>query len=1227
MFRFYFIFIFLALCSFSSPLKAVDCTQYISGQNTDYVGVSISYCEYKETGGDLFYSDIIKKNMVFNITSVNGIIPKIYVQNNVVEEYTVNIATSPDLKIGSLDISQDGGIYKKGFLDIKNNSKVTFINEGLKVENARVTDSSLTFADHSSNEINQLEATSNSIIALKEGAQLTIRGGKGIRNKLEVTEGSTIIFDYAKIEDPKNDDEKAFRVVNFTLSGSNIKKTGTGEVILQNSILSGPVNINVSNGILDIGKIGLSEEGTFIVSDTGELKFKEGIFDATVTGAGVLHNVADNSSIKSTISVNSDKGAGGKVISETGTLTISNSNIDVLEVKSGDVIVNTFLNPTYINTLELSGKASFSSGDRNNNNSTIKNISITDNAIFNYNNNNFYERKENGQLDKSKPILQSLTIASGGIFYFSGLSDLYLDGNDFTIKAVDGGIIRVESFSNKTLTLRNMEVARVDLQASSGFKALDIDDTVKIGRLDIDTQVPNNVFDINGSNITDIRMKRRGTLNILGDATIGNFYNESSAAPEINILGGDIDSVSLGGSGTVTIDGSANINSIVLSGAENVTLNGGYVDDFQVTTLNSRAEVNIIDGEIGKFTLGHKINLKLENTKIGIYEIKVEKETFDFTEKQVKNLWLEGAGTTVTVGNSDTAQQLQGFKLNKGTIIYKYDQDNTFTSWITDIDHTQVFPPKCDPDKEKCDEDEEEKEPEIIYDSELIIEAGDAKITVGEVKLENLDLRSGTVNVTDTFEIERRLALNVGDSNKLSEERESFYTIYSKGDVKLAGVLEVNFTSTNELLLGMDNEFGVIHSETKIDIDEEADFDFKTNLAKWFTAENELSDDYTTYIVNVKRVDSYSTVLTRDTKASGGILEVGSFLDDVLMQNIEMTPEMRVIITGLDTKSNDANDLSRNISKLMPVSNLAYANSVRSNTSKSIDFLSMELRDFTNLEDNVWVKLRYNATNLKNKNDVIGYTESSNAIQAGYTRIINSKLILGGSVAYTGGNLDANYSNYKENFDAFNISLGADYLLSSDIYLNGILSFSTTNFDNNRNLSFANTKTTSNVSVNDITAHIEAGYVSILPDEYYNFNATYNVFYSVSSAMIGSYKEEGIGKLNVDGATVLINDIGIGANFDQELLYDREEVSLKPYFMVAGGLRIYSGTTTDFKFIDTKSDKMRISNGSYLPLFVKAGFGVDYIANWATISVGYRYETDITKYNDSTFSLTFKHSF
>ncbi len=1214
-----------------STMSAACTVEEVTGKNPR---IRVSGCEYEVNQGSLKYVGEDGKgefggNIVFILNSVRGYIPEIKAQNNefqvdasgnieydkngnpVKSTHTLEINDSSGLSIGKMYVNYNG------LLDMRKSS-VAFTEEGLRTDSVKLTDSTLLFSGENNNSIiGVIEADKLSNVDISKKATVEIRNGE-VHNRLNVIEGSTVIFNYNEISQEENK-EKVLRVNIVNLKDSTLTKKGKGEVKFTDSFFSGDYKIIVEEGILDVSSIGLASTNSEFLISGGTLKFNQGEFKSKVKDGGKLHYSSET--FRSSIEVNSDltpKTAEGEVLVQGNKegMIIKNSNINILTIKSGSVRVDANNSPqkNHISHLKIEG-GEFRPGyvyDP----SSVYTIDISNNGTYYY-------------TEKGFSNLQSLKISDGGVFSFGGTNDLILDGSKIDIDASNGGVIRVDPHNNAKLVLKNIdkEIYQIDMQASTSVAQLQIGEKVKIGKLNLNTSMADHVFDIDGGNIRQIDMRRRGTLNIKGTAVVEEIVNSSPFSPDINIYGGKIGALSLNNSGNVNIDGNANIGIINLTGVEKVTLKGGNVGEFNVLTQNNRAEVNIIDGVIETFRLETLVKLKLENTIIRNYEISLKDQTFDFTQKNVENLWVKGKGSTVTVGGYETVNTLNNIKLDRGKLIYSYDKDKSFVSWTTTINHPETVVKPCDPDKEECKE--EDKEPEVVYDSEFVVKAGKATVTVNTIKLENLNLESGNLIVNDSMEIQRKLTLGIEEENKINKDRADLsYKIYSKGNVSLSGLLEVEFRSTHSTLLGMENNFSIIHSDTEIKIDtenEETKFKFLTNLAEWFVVDYKI-DNGQDFIVNIRREKSYSEVL--DIYGySGGFLEVAGLLDAMLMGKITMPKDMEVIITGLDTQSKGGKDLSNNLSKLMPVSNRVYANNIHLNTNRSVDNLSMELRDFSNLEDNIWVKLQYNLGKLKNKKDVVGYNDNSRSMQTGYTRIVNSKLLLGGSFSYVDGGLYGKDSSYNENYTAFNLSLGADYLINSDYYLKGILSYSYTMFDNTRNINFINYSNNSDIKADEFMAHFEAGYITILPDKYRNFNATYNVFYSISKIGIGSYYEEGIGALNVDGANVLVNDFGVGVTFDRELLYDREEVSLKPYASLATGIRIYSGANTSFKFQSVDSDSLTTTNGSYLPIFVKAGFGVDYIADWATVSVGYRMETDVNKYVDSSFQLSFKRSF
>ncbi len=1244
------IFSFSILISISKSLQA-SCTLAPSS-GTSTITVTLSDCNWEPTNGynsdgNLGADKPITGDVVFNISNLKGHINEIEALQPADKKHTVNVTAKSDFSVGKMYVANGGA------LNVKSNSSVSFTGEGLQTGDVQLTETSNLYikGSNSDSKIGTVDIDATSGLYVQEGAKLEIGGGKGIQGTLRIESGSELTLNYNEVSEvPETDLFFEVKTLYLDGDGSKIVKKGAGKVVVRQPFYYGNISILVQEGILDIGAIGNKEElpaDNFVVKG-GQLKFTQGNFKAIVEGTykkdlegnlvcdstscGELYiytKESDNSSLE----INNGNSPSGKVIAESGgVLNIKNSQIDVLNVKSGRVYLDSANGSTnHINNLIIQG-GSVDTGALTDNNSTFSNIEISNEGVFNYSNSRFYENKvdEHGNLilengkpipDYTKPILKSLTIYDYGVFVFQGNKDLILDGTTMQIDASDNGIIKVNSVNNFTLTLRHIQkqIANLWIVASNGTNSVVIEDDVYIGKITLDTRKSDDVFNVEGSNIDQIDVKYySGTLNITKDAQVKDIINNSDYNPKINIDGGTIDHISLAKVADVKIYGDAQINILDITGYETVDINGGSINELNVSSKNNKAKLNIVGGEIGIFRLNSLIEFTITDTKIKTYEIGVEGATIDFTQQNVEELFLNGKNSTVNVGNGDEISALKRMSLDYGTIVYHYETDYYLESLLTTFTHEPPAPPEpCKPDDTEC----EEKEPEpITYDSEFIIKAGNSTLTVGDIKLENLVIESGNLVVENNMEIQRKLSLGIDSSNK-----DTNYKVYSMGEVSLSGILEVDFNSTYDALLGVENNFALMYADNGIKKDD-TEFIFSTNLADWFEVDADKYSTSNSIVVSIYREYTYYDVLSQYGQ-TGGLLDIAQILDSMIAGETYMTDDMKIIITGLDTNSKDASGLVTNMTQLLPTSSRAYANSMHVNTNKIVDNLSLELRDFTNLESNTWFKMQNNQASLKNNEDVVGYSEDSNMMQAGYTHIINSKLILGGSFAYVGGNLNGVNANYRQDFTTFNLSVGADYLIDSSVYVKSILSYSATNFDNTRNLQFIESKVRSDLGADEIMAHVELGYVTILPEKYHDFNANYNVFYSISSINIDGYSEQGVGKLNVDATNAFVNDLGVGAIFDKELIYDREDVSLKPSISFATGVRLYSNVDTNFKFQDVDSDTLVTTNGSYLPVFFKTRVAVDYITHWSNISVGYKYETDVTRYNDSSFYISFKHSF
>jgi hypothetical protein len=1251
------------MLGFSSQLQAKSCTVSPSGGTIDLVD-----CTYDS--GDPLENPNSGKDLSFNLNMVSGYISEIVAKSSTDTTHRVVITSSTNLNIGKLF----NNVAKTGSLELRNNSTVNFTGEGLQTHTVKLTSSKLVLDGTS--QINKIEqslelADDKAKLFLDNGASLqaTLIDGKAIKGSLEILNGSSmdLTYDDANVG---TEDAKIFNIASLSLNGkdSTLIKSGTGEVAISNFSLQIPKDeefkVIVEGGILDIGAIGdqYSKSANSFQIHGGQLKFSGGNLKANIDTGGEIYLLGEEAEAKMQINPSTYKDDGsidiqgniaGKLIVDGKALTLINTNLETLNVKSGNVIINiNELNKDYttnITNLIIEG------GNVSTANKSpliyFSNITVSNGGQFRYSDNHF-----------NNDTLNNLEIFEKGEFLFAGNKDLILDGVNknrscFQDGDADCGIITVSTGTNSgKLTLQNSDVGTVTISSSNGAKSLILGNNVEIGRLNLSFLNEQNSIDIDSShNVHEIEMSRRGSVNIKGGADIRTFINNSAFAPIINIEGNaTVENVELNNSGTVKIAGDAKVTNLNLLGQEKVEIGeNAELDTFTMQAKSSKAEVVMDKGKINTFILASLIDkLELNETEINTYKITLEDQTFDFNQQKVKNLVLDGKKSVINLGKlaeeskDDEIPNLETIILDQGTLNYNYRKDNTIRSITTTVDHPLYPPEECEEDDKKCEE-EEAKKPK--FDTEFNINAGDATLTTGEVKLESMNLESGYLEVKSgielidpndpnntilsngDLEIQRKLTLSIDKNNKIldiNNPDSSRARIYADGDIKLGGELNAKFNDTYKFLLGMDNYFKLVEAGGKIDKADDTSFNFLTNLSYWFEV-NLIDDNPNLLIANINRKYTYSDVMNHNG-ASGAIYDIASLLDEYIKGVRTLNPEDTIgeIITGLDTRSHDGPALITNISKLMPVSNRAYANSVHTNNQKVVDTLSSELRDFTNLEDNLWAKLQYTTATLRNNKDVVGYNENSNAMQVGYSKIISSKAVLGGSLSYLTGSLNGNFSSYTQDFTTFNAAIGLDYLFTSKIYGKTILSYSQTEFENTRNLDFIKEFNRSSLGSSEALAHIESGYITSLGEKYYDFNATYNVFYSIGSIAIDSYSEEGVGRLNVDGANILVNDFGVGATFDKEIFYDRNDVSLKPTIGLAMGVRNYSSTETNFEFQEIpNARKFQISNGSYLPIFVKYKMGIDYIVPWANISVNYRFETNANKYTDSSFTLSFKHSF
>ncbi|MCL2567446.1 MAG: autotransporter outer membrane beta-barrel domain-containing protein [Alphaproteobacteria bacterium] len=1249
--------------------------------------ITISNCNWDSSDPFEYTDTNYTGNLNFNIVSVSGDIAEIggiKGQPSISSNYSHNVViTSSSLNIGKLF----NDVASVGSLELRNSSTITFNGEGLQTDIVKLTLSKLILDGTSQdNKINQnLEMDDKSSLVVDKGATLNaaLLTDKEIKGNLEVLNGSSFILNYNDTSIDPNDPEKStpFKIASLKLDGkdSTLIKDGNGEVVIAKFMLQSPAGedfkIVVNDGILNVGAVGnqYDKSNNSFTINGGQLKYSSGDFKANVANGGEIYFSSKEASSK--LEINSNTAANpnptpeGTLITDGKNLNLFNTNLDKLIVKSGNVVINTQNSSetknTNITNLIIEG-GNVASGTLSNNGAYFENIEISNGGQFYYDTNDFSN-------------LNSLKLSKKGEFIFRGSKALTLDGVEGMGNANDenGGIITINSSASGLLTLKNSHIQLINLTAynKNGEDILNIDNSNTIGELSINL-TGNNSMAIDGSFINQVSMIRSGTLNIEGNAEINTLIINSAFTPKINIKGGAIiENVALNNSGTVEIDGNATIKNLNLIGSEKVNIGGGSIDSFTIGSKSNRAEVIMNGGYIGTFRLEQAIEkLELLDTEIDTYEIaldtddKKDPQVFDFTQEKVSNLIINGKRSIVNIGvisdkpDNSKIPHLETIVLDQGTLNYNFDRDNFIQSITTTQDHPLYPQEDCSTaeDEKKCNE-ENAKKP--IFDTEFNINAGDATLTANDIKLENINLQSGYVQVNNNFESERKLTIAINGDQKI-EDANSRSKITVDGDVKLGGELNVEFKDTYDFLLGKDNQFALI--EYAGVLDKSTEFKFLTNLSYWFDKKEILCENgkcnYTDgsnnnepfyinipnngLLVGINRRLLYTAVVEQNGGGtSGGIYEMAQLLDTMITYNRALNNDipafdcdtqgagafpchMAKIITGLDTRSADGNALIINISKLMPVSHRVYANSIHTNNQKNIDTLSSELRDFTNLEDNLWVKLNQTIARLGDNKDVIGYTENSNTMQLGYSKIISSKAIAGASVSYLTGTLDGAHSNFNEDFITLNAAVGIDYLFTPKIYGKTVFNYSQTQFDNTRNLNFIKQSNTSKLGSSSYTSHIESGYISTLDERFYNFNATYSTFYSLGSIAINSYSEEGVaGKLNVDGASILVHDLGIGTTFDKEILYVKEGISLKPTFALAAGIRYYSGTETNFKFQEIDSNKFRITNGSYLPIFVKYKMGIDYIAPWANISVSYRFETDANKYNDSSFYLSFKHSF
>ncbi|MDR2007820.1 MAG: autotransporter outer membrane beta-barrel domain-containing protein [Alphaproteobacteria bacterium] len=1232
-FSFVFMLFFLFAINFNpSSLQAKSCVYNdgITGNTSNQITVSgCDISSYTDVlGNEVPGGTVAPDNNPFTISlnTVSGYIRE--VGGNSIKpsnNHTLSINNS-NISIGKLF----NDTASTGFLILNSNSTATFIDEGLQTDSVKITTSKLVLDGAKQvaagaiqdNKINTgLEIVDNKsslVVDNRATLDVSLESGKEIKGNIEINNAASMTLNYNDV-DPA--DKKTFKIANLRLSGENstLTKNGDGEVIIAKSAFDAPngkdFKIIVNDGILNAGAIGdqSDKSADAFTINGGKFKYSNGNFKATVGANGAIEFLSkDNTSalqINPQLNPSSPAPAAeGKLIADGKFLNLINTNLDTLEVKSGTVNIATKdnfsqnYNTNITHLIMTGGTVDTGRLPLGQNGAYFENIEING-GIFNYATNDFSG-------------LQSLKISNKGEFRFLGGTDLTLDGVD----AGDEGIITLQANSN-TLTLKNSDVATINLNSSSGESSLNIDSSNHVGKLNITFLYDVNTMDIQGSNIDEIEMKQRGTLNIEGTATIKSLINSSVFTPKINIKGGNIDLVALNRSGDINISGSADIKNLSLIGFEKVNIDGGNIDNFTVNSKGKKAELVMNGGNIGTFRLEQIIaKLELKGTTIDTYEIALEDQTFDFTQQKVNNLVLDGKKSVVNLGDGKNIPTLQTIILDQGTLNYNYDKDNTIKSITTTIDHPKYPQEECKDDDKKCKE-ENDKKP--LIDTEFKVEAGNATLTTDKIKLENLNLQSGYIKVNDNFETEKKLTIAVSGDQKTDLNNRP--KIFVAGDVKMAGELNVEFKETYEFLLGVENKFSLIQYSGALD--KSTEFKFLTNLSYWFDVKEEEAKN--SLLVAINRKYSYKEVVEQNGGGrKGGIYDMAGLLDDMITKRRGMPDHMKLVITGLDTKSPDGNALIVNISKLLPVSNRVYANSIHTNNQKNIDMLSTELRDFTNLEDNLWAKIKYSATRLNDNKDVIGYNESSQAMQLGYSKIITTQAIAGAALSYWTGNLDGNHSNFSDDFTTLNAAVGVDYLFTPKIYGKTIFNYSHTQFNNTRNLNFIKVSNNSKVNSSSYLTHVESGYITELDDKFYNFNATYNAFYSIGSIGIGSYKEEGFGKLNVGGANILVNDIGIGSTFDKEILYPEKDVSLKPSVSFAAGIRYYSGATTDFKFQEIEdTHKFRVSNGSYLPIFMKYKMGVDYIAPWANISVSYRLETDAYRYYDNSFYLSFKHSF